>query len=220
MGLSVALSICCRHPLNSGSLGPNLVTHPRNSLSCERLHAWSLGLNQHIPLRSTADPIELPSLLQLSQTAVVPAVAAADLSNAVELPSSPPNCRRTLSNAAQPMNGERFELPSADPSTTLLHFLRSHTRFKSPKLGCGEGGCGACVVLLSKYDPLSERVESYTVSSCLTLLCSINGCSVTTSEGFGNKDGFHPIHQRFAGFHASQCGYCTPGMCVSLFSPI
>nr|GLL32431.1 abscisic-aldehyde oxidase-like [Ipomoea trifida] len=126
-----------------------------------------------------------------------------------------------IGNLVFAVNGERFELPSADPSTTLLHFLRSHTRFKSPKLGCGEGGCGACVVLLSKYDPLSEQVESYTVSSCLTLLCSINGCSVTTSEGFGNnKDGFHPIHQRFAGFHASQCGYCTPGMCVSLFSAL
>ncbi|XP_019197782.1 PREDICTED: abscisic-aldehyde oxidase-like [Ipomoea nil] len=119
------------------------------------------------------------------------------------------------------VNGERFELPNAHPSTTLLSFLRSHTLYKSPKLGCGEGGCGACVVLLSKYDPVSEQVEDYTVSACLTLLCSVNGCSVTTSEGLGNsRDGFHPIHQRFAGFHASQCGFCTPGMCVSLFSAL
>ncbi|VFR02987.1 unnamed protein product [Cuscuta campestris] len=121
------------------------------------------------------------------------------------------------------VNGEKFELTpsSAPPSTTLLHFLRSHTRFKSPKLGCGEGGCGACVVLLSKYDTGNKRVENYTVSSCLTLLGSINGCSVTTSEGIGNiKNGFHPIHQRFAGFHASQCGFCTPGICVSLFTAL
>ncbi|KAL0390714.1 UNVERIFIED_CONTAM: Indole-3-acetaldehyde oxidase, partial [Sesamum calycinum] len=83
------------------------------------------------------------------------------------------------------------------------------------------GGCGACLVLLSKYNPVLKQIESYTVSSCLTLLCSINGCSVTTSEGLGNsKDGFHPIHQRFAGFHASQCGFCTPGMCMSLFSAL
>ncbi|GAB4859898.1 aryl-alcohol oxidase 3 [Ancistrocladus abbreviatus] len=84
-----------------------------------------------------------------------------------------------------------------------------------------EGGCGACIVLLSKYDPLHDRVEDYSVSSCLTLLCSVNWCSITTTEGLGNsKDGFHPIHQRFAGFHASQCGFCTPGMCVSLFSAL
>ncbi|KAK6804003.1 hypothetical protein RDI58_001787 [Solanum bulbocastanum] len=51
------------------------------------------------------------------------------------------------------VNGERFELPCIDPSTALLQFLRSQTCFKSPKLGCGEGGCEACVVLVSKYDP-------------------------------------------------------------------
>nr|GME04137.1 abscisic-aldehyde oxidase-like [Ipomoea batatas] len=119
------------------------------------------------------------------------------------------------------VNGERFEVPNAHPSTTLLSFLRSHTLYKSPKLGCGEGGCGACVVLVSKYDPVHSQVEDYTVSSCLTLLCSVNGCSITTSEGLGNsRDGFHSIHQRFAGFHASQCGFCTPGMCVSLFSAL
>ncbi|KAK3205524.1 hypothetical protein Dsin_019570 [Dipteronia sinensis] len=123
------------------------------------------------------------------------------------------------------VNGERFEVSlsggTVDPSTTLLQFLRYQTRFKSVKLGCGEGGCGACVVLLSKYDPVLDRVEDFTVSSCLTLLCSVNGCSITTTEGLGSsKAGFHPIHQRFAGFHASQCGFCTPGMCVSLFSAL
>ncbi|KVH90442.1 [2Fe-2S]-binding [Cynara cardunculus var. scolymus] len=119
------------------------------------------------------------------------------------------------------VNGERFELSTVDPSTTLLQFLRSQTRFKSVKLGCGEGGCGACNVLLSKFDSTLKQVEDYTVSSCLTLLCSVNGCSITTTEGLGSsKDGFHSIHQRFAGFHASQCGFCTPGMCVSLFSAL
>ncbi|KAL4592125.1 hypothetical protein LXL04_005110 [Taraxacum kok-saghyz] len=119
------------------------------------------------------------------------------------------------------INGERFELSSIDPSITLLQFLRSHTRFKSVKLGCGEGGCGACNVLLSKFDSNLNQVEDYKVSSCLTPLCSINGCSITTTEGLGNiKDGFHSIHQRFAGFHGSQCGFCTPGMCVSLFSAL
>ncbi|GAY31696.1 hypothetical protein CUMW_287810, partial [Citrus unshiu] len=74
-------------------------------------------------------------------------------------------------------------------------------------------GCGACIVLLSKYNPELDQVEDFTISSCLTLLCSVNGCLITTSEGLGNsKTGFHPIHQRFAGFHASQCGFCTPGM--------
>ncbi|MCD7449399.1 Primary amine oxidase 1 [Datura stramonium] len=83
------------------------------------------------------------------------------------------------------------------------------------------GGCGACVVLVSKYDPKLKKVEDFSVSSCLTLLCSLNGCSITTSEGLGNtRDGFHSIHERFAGFHASQCGFCSPGMCMSFFSAL
>ncbi|XP_022153774.1 indole-3-acetaldehyde oxidase-like [Momordica charantia] len=121
------------------------------------------------------------------------------------------------------VNQERFQLSAStiDPSVTLLHFLRYHTCFKSPKPGCAEGGCGACVVVLSKYDPVLDKVESFAVSSCLTLLCSIHGCSVTTSEGIGNSNhGFHSIHQRFAGFHASQCGFCTPGMSLSLFAAL
>ncbi|KAJ0260205.1 Abscisic-aldehyde oxidase [Hirschfeldia incana] len=119
------------------------------------------------------------------------------------------------------VNGERFKVKSVDPSTTLLEFLRLNTPFKSVKLACGEGGCGACLVILSKYDPDSEQVKEHSINSCLTLLCSINGCSITTSEGLGNaKNGFHPIHTRFAGFHASQCGFCTPGMCISLYSAL
>ncbi|XP_010454411.1 PREDICTED: indole-3-acetaldehyde oxidase-like [Camelina sativa] len=121
------------------------------------------------------------------------------------------------------INGERYELElsSIDPSTTLVDFLRNKTPFKSVKLSCGEGGCGACVVILSKYDPLLEKVEDFTISSCLTLLCSIDGCSITTSDGIGNsRVGFHAVHERIAGFHATQCGFCTPGMSVSMFSAL
>ena len=101
-----------------------------------------------------------------------------------------------------------------------VHTLLINDVYSTKAFHCSAktGGCGACVVLLSKHDPILDQVEDFTVSSCLTLLCSLNGCSITTSEGLGNsKDGFHPIHERFAGFHASQCGFCTPGMCMSLF---
>ncbi|ESQ36467.1 hypothetical protein EUTSA_v10006570mg [Eutrema salsugineum] len=115
------------------------------------------------------------------------------------------------------VNGERFEVLSVDPSTTLLDFLRSNTRFKSVKLSCGEDK----FVNFYVYLFLSEFVCEYSINSCLTLVCSINGCSITTSDGLGNTEkGFHPIHKRFAGFHASQCGFCTPGMCISLYSAL
>ncbi|KQK12821.1 hypothetical protein BRADI_1g06177v3 [Brachypodium distachyon] len=82
-------------------------------------------------------------------------------------------------------------------------------------------GCGACVVLISKYDPATDEVTEFSASSCLTLVNSVNLCSVTTSEGIGNtRDGYHPVQQRLSGFHASQCGFCTPGMCMSIFSAL
>ncbi|OQU90857.1 hypothetical protein SORBI_3001G062500 [Sorghum bicolor] len=83
------------------------------------------------------------------------------------------------------------------------------------------GGCGACVVLISKYDPATDEATEFSASSCLTLLHSVDRCSVITSEGIGNtKDGYHPVQKRLAGFHASQCGFCTPGMCMSIFSAL
>ncbi|KAL6893923.1 hypothetical protein ACP4OV_008021 [Aristida adscensionis] len=119
------------------------------------------------------------------------------------------------------VNGKRYEAAGVDPSMTLLEFLRTQTPVRGPKLGCGEGGCGACVVLVSKYDPVTDEVTEFSASSCLTLLHSVDRCSVTTSEGIGNtKDGYHPVQQRLAGFHASQCGFCTPGMCMSIFSAL
>ncbi|VAI23031.1 unnamed protein product [Triticum turgidum subsp. durum] len=119
------------------------------------------------------------------------------------------------------VNGVRREAAGVDPSTTLLEFLRTRTPVRGPKLGCGEGGCGACVVLISKYDPATDEVTEFSASSCLTLVGSLNHCSVTTSEGIGNtRDGYHPVQKRLAGFHASQCGFCTPGMCMSIFSAL
>ncbi|KAM3366254.1 hypothetical protein ACQJBY_015615 [Aegilops geniculata] len=116
------------------------------------------------------------------------------------------------------VNGQRFELRGGDdPGATLLDFIRTRTRFTGPKLGCGEGGCGACVVLLSTYDAAADQVSHAAVSSCLTLVHGLHHCAVTTTEGLGNsRDGLHAVHARFAGFHASQCGFCTPGMCMSL----
>ncbi|XP_062187557.1 putative aldehyde oxidase-like protein isoform X1 [Phragmites australis] len=121
------------------------------------------------------------------------------------------------------LNGLRYEVAAGDvdPSMPLLEFIRTRTPFKGPKLGCGEGGCGACVVLIAKYNPAADEVTEFSASSCLTLLYSINFCSVITTEGLGNtQDGFHAVQKRMSGFHASQCGFCTPGMCMSIFSSL
>jgi indole-3-acetaldehyde oxidase len=77
------------------------------------------------------------------------------------------------------------------------------------------------VVLISKYNPDTDEVTEFLASSCLTSLCSVDHCSVITSEGIDNTmDGYHAVQQRLSGFHRSQCGFCTPGMCMSIFSAL
>ncbi|XP_048550148.1 probable aldehyde oxidase 3, partial [Triticum urartu] len=77
------------------------------------------------------------------------------------------------------VNGARHEAAGVDPSMTLLEFLRTRTPVRGPKLGCGEGGCGACVVLISKYNPATDEVTEHSASSCLTLVGSLHTSSVT-----------------------------------------
>jgi xanthine dehydrogenase/oxidase len=92
-----------------------------------------------------------------------------------------------------------------------------------PKLGCGEGGCGACTVLVSRcIDQNSGEIEHRTINGCLALLCSVDGCHVITVEGLGstNKSNLHPIQSRLAELSGSQCGFCTPGMVMSLYGTV
>jgi len=104
-------------------------------------------------------------------------------------------------------------------------------------LGCGEGGCGACTVLLSRRaQPGGKRgVQHTTVNACLFPVLGADGCHVTTVEGIGSwryttsgndamisedgkeKDQLHPIQRAMVDMHGSQCGYCTPGIIMALY---
>ncbi|KAJ8309320.1 hypothetical protein KUTeg_014194 [Tegillarca granosa] len=89
----------------------------------------------------------------------------------------------------------------------------------STKLGCGEGGCGACTVMLSKYNPTNKKIRHYSANACLTPVCSLHGMAVTTVEGIGSiKNGLHPVQERIAKSHGSQCGFCTPGIVMSMYT--
>lgn len=115
------------------------------------------------------------------------------------------------------VNGSRKSLPSSqvDPTLTLIQYLRKNG-LTGTKLGCGEGGCGACTVMVSKYDTVKQKICHISANACLTPLCSLDGCAVTTVEGIGGmKQGLHPVQKRVASLHGSQCGFCTPGISFS-----
>ncbi|XP_059183974.1 aldehyde oxidase 6 isoform X2 [Centropristis striata] len=117
------------------------------------------------------------------------------------------------------INGKKVTEDHADPETTLLSFLREKLRLTGTKYGCGGGGCGACTVMVSRYQPATKTIIHYSANACLLPLCQLHGAAVTTVEGIGStKTRIHPVQERIAKAHGSQCGFCTPGMVMSMFT--
>lgn len=115
------------------------------------------------------------------------------------------------------LNGTKVVLDTADPETTLLEYLRG-IGLTGTKLGCAEGGCGACTVVVSQYNPTTKSIYHASVNACLAPLVSIDGKHVITVEGIGNVQNPHPAQERIAKGNGSQCGFCTPGIVMSLYA--
>lgn len=117
------------------------------------------------------------------------------------------------------VNGKKVVEKNADPETTLLAYLRRKLRLSGTKLGCGEGGCGACTVMLSKYDRFQNKIVHFSANACLAPICSLHHVAVTTVEGIGStKSRLHPVQERISKSHGSQCGFCTPGIVMSMYT--
>ena len=103
------------------------------------------------------------------------------------------------------VNGKRREAQVA-ARLTLVDFLRDTLRLTGTHAGCEHGICGACSVLL----------DGQPVRSCLMYAVQADGCSITTIEGLAQADGTPgALQDAFCETHATQCGYCTPGMIVA-----
>ncbi|KAM9328515.1 xanthine dehydrogenase/oxidase-like [Pholidichthys leucotaenia] len=117
------------------------------------------------------------------------------------------------------VNGKKIVERNADPEMTLLTYLRRKLGLTGTKLGCAEGGCGACTVMLSRYQPHTDQLLHYAVNACLAPLCSLHLVAVTTVEGIGSvARKLHPVQERIAKAHGSQCGFCTPGIVMSMYA--
>ncbi|XP_072940941.1 xanthine dehydrogenase-like [Epargyreus clarus] len=108
------------------------------------------------------------------------------------------------------------ELPSY---TTLNEFIRRHAELRGTKYMCLEGGCGTCVVNVKATHPNTHERVSFSVNSCLVVIFSCDGWEITTVEGIGNrKIGYNIIQKRLNQNFGSQCGYCSPGFVMSMYS--
>jgi carbon-monoxide dehydrogenase small subunit len=104
------------------------------------------------------------------------------------------------------INGRRQQM-AVEGRKTLSDFLRIDVGYTGVHLGCEHGVCGACTVI----------VDGLAVRSCLMLAVQADGCAITTVEGLASADGsLHPVQQAMRDEHALQCGFCTPGVVMTL----
>jgi xanthine dehydrogenase small subunit len=103
------------------------------------------------------------------------------------------------------------------PTTTVLNYLRSLPGHTGVKEGCAEGDCGACTVVLAT--PVNGRLHYRAVDSCLLFLPMLDGQQLITIENLRAPSGaLHPVQEAMVRLYGSQCGFCTPGIVLSMFA--
>jgi carbon-monoxide dehydrogenase small subunit len=112
---------------------------------------------------------------------------------------------QTLFELEVTVNGTRYE-HAVEPRTLLSDFLRHDLGLTGTHVGCEHGVCGACTVLF----------DGEPVRSCLVFAIQTHGHEVTTVEGLGTIDHLHPIQESFQEAHGLQCGFCTPGILLTV----
>jgi len=100
---------------------------------------------------------------------------------------------------------------------TLLDFIRSNTHLKGTKIGCREGDCGACTVLVGSLDEKQQLIYK-SITSCISPLGNAHGTHIVTVEGVNLTDKLNTIQALLKDYNATQCGFCTPGFIMSLVS--
>ncbi|CAH2982873.1 unnamed protein product [Chilo suppressalis] len=118
------------------------------------------------------------------------------------------------------INGKEYEVDGKyGPDVSLNEYIRSVADLRGTKAMCHEGGCGACIVAVRAALPPTHELKLFSVNSCLVSVLSCHGWEILTVEGIGNKTiGYHEIQSRLAKFNGTQCGYCTPGWIMNMYS--
>ena len=111
----------------------------------------------------------------------------------------------TRMNVSVTVNGVRHE-QDVEPRLLLSDFIRQNLGLTGTHVGCEHGVCGACTVL----------VDGEAARSCLMFAVQADGCDVKTVESLGTEQNLHPIQEAFSKAHALQCGFCTPGILMTL----
>ncbi len=114
--------------------------------------------------------------------------------------------------------GRIVEIADAAPTRSVLDWLREDARCTGTKEGCNEGDCGACTVVVGELDG-SDRLALASVNACIRFLPTLDGKALFTVEDLKSPQGaLHPVQRALVDCHGSQCGFCTPGFAMSMWS--
>ena len=112
--------------------------------------------------------------------------------------------------------GQVVEFASGPPTRTVLDYLRLEEKSRGTKEGCNEGDCGACTVALGTLR--GGHIVYEPVNACILLLGQIDGKELVTVDDLAEDGLLHPVQQAMVDSHGSQCGFCTPGFVMALFT--
>ena len=130
-----------------------------------------------------------------------------------------------MTTSTQPIRffhrGQVVEVRDADPTRSVLNWLREDARCTGTKEGCNEGDCGACTVVIGSLPEQGDALQLQTVNACIQFLPTLHGKALFTVEDLKKEPAapaLHPVQQAMVDCHGSQCGFCTPGFVMSLWS--
>lgn len=115
------------------------------------------------------------------------------------------------------LNGQRQQCAEVSSDTSVLELLRTRLGRTGTKEGCASGDCGACTVSIGQPDG-QGGLSYHNANACIMPAHQLEGCHLVTVEGLSRGDALHPAQAAMVDHHASQCGFCTPGIVMSLFT--
>ena len=149
-----------------------------------------------------------PSDMENIQATIAHILRASCVHDRSEMPANGPDCEADVPRAHAielTVNGNRLEA-QVEPRTNLADFLRHQLGLTGTHVGCEHGVCGACTVL----------VDGTSVRACLMFAVQVNGRTIETVEGLAKGGQLSAIQQALSDHHGLQCGYCTPGVLMTL----
>ena len=114
------------------------------------------------------------------------------------------------------LNQDLIKINNIDPNTTVLNYLRENINLRGTKEGCASGDCGACTAVIAEIN--NDKLIYKSINTCIMFIYNLHGKQLITVEHLKNNNKLHPVQKSMVDFGGSQCGFCTPGFIMSMFS--